>query len=117
MLQTKNADCTSEDFSSDIDGSLENSFHPPRATSLGFSPRSRSTEGGVDLTNLQGQPSDEIVMKRAVTESLNPQATDYRRSTRSEEALKDLLCEKFELLYQRLLENSLKVRTVDRWTR
>ncbi|KAG9765471.1 hypothetical protein KCU73_g436, partial [Aureobasidium melanogenum] len=101
-------DCTSEDFSSDIDGSLENSFHPATATSSGFSPRSRSTEGGVDLTNLEGQPGDEIVMKRAVTESPNPQATDHQRSTRKEEALEDLLCEKFELLYQRLLENSLK---------
>lgn len=120
MLQTRNADRTSEDFNSDIDGSLENTFHPPTATSSGSSPRSWSTEGGVDLTNLEGQPGqpgDEIVMKRAVTEAPNSQATDHRGSTRSEEALEDLLCEKFELLYQRLLENSMKVRTIDRWTR
>lgn len=113
--QTDNADCTPEGLGNNADEDLDKpSNNSTEVISSGRSPQSWCTGGGPDVTNFEGPTGGPTAMQPPGTDKPHPRTADYMASTRSESSLKDLFCEKFQLLQQDLLENTTKVRTTDK---
>lgn len=113
--QTDNADCTPEGLGDNADEDLDNRFNTPtEVTSSGRSPQSWFTGGGPDVTDFEGPTGGPTAMQPPGTDKSHPRTADYMASTRSEGSLKDLFCDKFQLLQRDLVENTTKVRTIDK---
>jgi hypothetical protein len=115
--QTRKRSCSFPDSQIDSDSYLGGVFNTPSATSSVSSLSSPYTEGGVDLTEFEGQSSDDTATKRAETERPDLEATDTLHPRRDERPLESLICKRLEHLHQRMIENADKVRAVHRRTR